>query len=192
LHDRVIRPDDNTINSYRLYLKDYKHYFKRDCIETDQFKERLAQYRQDGIPDKLAQSMVFVSSLDDFPLMVSLAHETGQDFVTILKLFNETTHYLGLHVIHEQLAKLPRHDYWERRVLNDLREDMKRMTGLVIKAILSSKAETCAHYFDLPDEKQKISRYRRNYQEINNVLPVNLLPYIALTKELEILVNSGS
>ena len=69
---------------------------------------------------------------------------------------------------------------------------MKRMTGLVIKAILSSKANNCADYFDLPGEKQKISRYRRIYQEINNVLPVNLFPYVALTKELEILVNSGS
>lgn len=192
LHGREIRPDANTISSYSRYLKDYEHYFKRDCIEDDQFKEQLAQYQKDGIPNELAQSMVVVSSLNDFPLIVSLTTETEHDFVTTLKLFNETNRYLGLHVIHEQLAKLPMHDYWERKVLNDLQEDMKRMTGLVIKAILSSKAETCADYFDLPGEKQKISRYRRIYQEINNVLPVNLLPYIALTKELEILIDSGS
>ena len=192
LHGREIRPDANTINSYSLYLKDYEHYFMRDGIEADQFKERLAQYRQDGIPDKLAQSIVFVSSLDDFLLIVSLSIETEQDFATTLKLFNETIRYLGLHVIYEQMAKLPMHDYWERRVLNDLQEDMKRMTSLVIKAILSSKANNCADYFDLPGEKQKISRYRRIYQEINNVLPVNLLPYVALTKELEILVKSDS
>ncbi|MFA6051000.1 MAG: NAD-glutamate dehydrogenase domain-containing protein [Methylobacter sp.] len=192
LHGREIRPDADTINSYSRYLKDYEQYFKRDCIEEGQFKERLAGYRLDGIPDELAQSMVVVSSLDDFPLIVLLATETGQDFITTQKLFNETTRYLGLHVIHEQLAKLPMHDYWERRVLNDLQEDMKRMAGLAVKAILASKAETCADYFDQPIEKQKISRYRRIYQEINNVLPTNLLPYIALTKELEILVNSGS
>ena len=89
LHGREIRPDASTINSYSLYLKDYEHYFKRDCIEADQFNEQLAQYRQDGIPDKLAQSMVFISSLNDFPLIVLLTNETGQDFVTTLKLFNE-------------------------------------------------------------------------------------------------------
>ena len=87
--------------------------------------------------------------------------------------------------------KCPLHDYWEQKVSTDLQEDMKRIIGLLIKTFCQAN-QTCADYFDLPGEKQKINRYRRIYQEINNVLPVNLLPYIALTKELENLVNSGS
>ncbi|MGZ8176088.1 MULTISPECIES: hypothetical protein, partial [Methylobacter] len=67
--------------------------------------------------------------------------------------------------------------------------DMKRVIGRVIKGILASKAETCADYFEQPDEHYKINRYRRIYQEINSAVPVNLFPYIALTKELEYLVD---
>ncbi|MGR8999382.1 MAG: hypothetical protein ACU88J_10080, partial [Gammaproteobacteria bacterium] len=106
----------------------------------------------------------------------------------VLNLFNEITHYLGLNEIYEQLAKMPNHDYWEEKVSTDIQVDMKRITGILIKNILS-KPSTCADYFDLPPKKQKINRYRRIYQEINNVLPVNLLPYIVLTKELGKLVD---
>ncbi|PPK68242.1 glutamate dehydrogenase (NAD) [Methylobacter tundripaludum] len=183
---RKIRPNDQTINCYKRYLKGYKQYFKTDCSE---FAEQLAQYRQDGIPEQLALDMAFIASLDDFPLIVSLAAETAQDFVTTLKLFNEITGYLGLYPVYDQLAKLPMHDYWERKVLNELQEDIKRMVGLTIKAILASKAESCTDYFDRPDQKHKISRYRRIYQEINSAVPVNLFPYIALAKELQHLVG---
>ncbi len=160
--------------------------------DSIQFKQQLELYRQDGVPEELAQRMVFISSLNDFPFIVSLSAETATDFVTVFELFNEITHYLGLHEIYEQLAKMPPHDYWEQKVSTDLQADIKRIIGLLINNILLSKSSTCADYFDLPPEKQKINRYRRIYQEINTVLPVNLLPYIALTKELEKLVNSGS
>ncbi|MDO9423340.1 MAG: NAD-glutamate dehydrogenase [Methylobacter sp.] len=188
MQGRKIRPNEQTVDCYSRHLKDYEQYFKSEYIG---FAEQLAQYRQDGIPDLLALRMAFISSLNDFPLIVSLSAETSQDFVATLKLFNESTRYLGLVEINEQLAKMPMHDYWERKVMNELQEDMKRVTGRVLKAILANKAETCADYFEQQDQKQKINRYRRIYQEINNRLPVNLFPYIALTKELENLVDGG-
>jgi len=184
---RKIRPNEQTIVCYRRYLRDYEQYFNHDYSE---FSEQLEQYRQDGIPEQLALSLAFISSLSDFPLIVSLAAETGQSFVTILKLFNEITGYLGLNEVNAQLAKIPMHDYWEQKVLDELQEDMKRMTGLLVKAILASKVETCADYFDMPDRKIKIGRYRRVYQDINSAVPVSLFPYIALAKELGHLLDA--
>jgi glutamate dehydrogenase len=185
LQGRKIRPNEQTLSCYRRHLKDYEQYFKNDCSG---FCEQAAHYQQDGIPDSLAFGMAFIASLNDFPLIVSLAAETEQDFVATLKLFNEITRYLGLNAINEQLAKMPMHDVWERKVLNELQEDMKRVTGRLIKTILASKLETCADYFGRPERQDKISRYRRVYQEINSALPVNLFPYVALTKELEYLL----
>ncbi len=186
MQGRKIRPNAQTIDCYSRHLKDYEHYFNSDYAE---FSEQLEQYRQDGIPEQLAFSMAFIASLNDFPLIVSLAAETERNFVATLKLFNEITRYLGLDIVNEQLAKIPMHDVWERKVLNELQADMKRVIGRVIKGILASKAETCAEYFDQPDQQNKISRYRSDYQEVNSVLPVSLFPYIALAKELERLVD---
>lgn len=186
MQGRKIRPDKQTVACYSDHLKDYEHFFKSDYTE---FSEQLEQYRQDGIPKQLALSMVFLASLNDFPLIVSLAAETGQDFVVTLKLFNETTRYLGLYEVNEQLAKMSMHDYWERKVLNELQEDMKQVIGQVVKDILASKAETCADYFGQPDKKHKINRYRRIYLDINSTLPANLFPYIVLAKELKQLVE---
>ncbi|MFI3121199.1 MAG: NAD-glutamate dehydrogenase [Methylococcaceae bacterium] len=179
---RKIRPNEQTIASYRDHLKSYEYYFKHNCMA-------LSEQRQDGVSESLAFSMAFISSLNDFPLIVSLAAETERDFVSILKLFNEITHYLALADVNEQLAKIPLHDYWERKVLNEVQDDMKRMIGLAIKSMLNSHAETCADYFELPDRKHKINRYRRICQEINSRSPVNLFPYIALMKELKRLVG---
>jgi glutamate dehydrogenase len=121
---------------------------------------------------------------------VSLSAETATDFVTVFKLFDEINHYLGLYEIYDQLAKMPPHDVWEQKVSANLQVDIKRIISLLINAILSSNSPTAAVYFDRQSEKPKIDRYRRVYQEITPVLPVNLMPYIVLTKELEKLVKS--
>ncbi|MGZ8185164.1 MAG: NAD-glutamate dehydrogenase domain-containing protein [Methylobacter sp.] len=188
---KIIRPDAQTINGYNRYLKDYEVYFKQyDGTEPGHFREQLDQYRQANLPDELAQKIVLISSLNDFPRMVSLSAETEWEFIAILKLFNEITDYLGLDEVYEQLAQMPLHDHWERKVAADLQEDIKRLIEIMIKNILSSKVDTCAEYFELPAEKPKITRYRHIYEEISNALPVNLAPYIALTKELEKLASS--
>jgi glutamate dehydrogenase len=187
-HNKNIRPVAQTINCYSRYLQDFEHYFNQQ--ESIFVNQQLELYRQEGFPEELAQRMVFISSLNDFPFIVSLSAENATDFVTVFKLFNEITQYLGLYEIHEQLAKMPTHDYWEQKVSTDIQADIKRIIGLLIHNILLSKSSTCASYFDLLYEQQKINRYRRIYQEINIVLPVNLMPYIALTKELEKLVGN--
>ena len=77
MQGRKIRPNEQTVDCYRRHLKDYEQYFKTDYTE---FSEQLSQYRQEGIPEQLALSMVFIGSLNDFPLIVSLAAETTAGF----------------------------------------------------------------------------------------------------------------
>ncbi|MDD5266953.1 MAG: NAD-glutamate dehydrogenase [Methylococcales bacterium] len=186
LNNKKMRPDAKTINCYSQYLKDFERYYSQQY--SVQFIEQMESYQQKGFSEALAKKIVFISSLDDFPFIVSLSAETSTDFVTVFKLLNEITQYLGLYEIYGQLAKLPSHDYWEQKVLSDIEADIKRVIGLLLNTMLLSKSSSCADYFDLPSEKQKINRYRRIYQEIKTVSPVNLIPYIALTKELEKLV----
>ncbi|WP_262964549.1 NAD-glutamate dehydrogenase [Methylobacter psychrophilus] len=183
LHNKKIRPDTQTINDYSIYLQDFEQHVNRQ--DSLQSKEQLERYTQDGLPEKLAQRLMFIATLNDFPFIVSLSAETATDFITVFKLFNDISRYLGLYEIDEQFTKMPPHDYWEQKVSSDLQADIKRITGLLLNNILLSNTLTCADYFDLPAEKQKINRYRRVYQEIKSVFPVNLMPYIALTKELE-------
>ena len=186
LNNRKMRPDAKTINCYSQYLKDFEHYFyQQDSVQRI---EQLESYQQNGFSEALAKKIVFISSLDDFPFILSLSAETSTDFVTVFKLLNEITQYLGLYEIYGQLAKLPSHDYWEQKVSTDIAADIKRVIGLLINTMLLSKSSSCADYFDAPSEKQKINRYRRIYQEIKAVSPVNLMPYIALAKELGRLV----
>ncbi|WP_228778879.1 NAD-glutamate dehydrogenase domain-containing protein [Methylobacter sp. BlB1] len=190
IHGRKIHPDEQTIRRYRLYLTAYEMYFDQaGLIETELFQARFDAYRQQGIPEVLARRIVFINSLENFPMIVALSAETEKDFIAILKLFNDTTAYLGLYTIYDRLAAMPRHDHWERRVANDLEEGMQRTVGKLVKTMALKNAETCAAYFEQPRERQKVNRYRRIYKEIDMTLPASLLPYIALNRELESLVN---
>jgi glutamate dehydrogenase len=66
---------------------------------------------------------------------------------------------------------------------------MKRTVGKLVKTMALKNAETCAVYFEQFRERQKVNRYRRIYKEIDMTLPASLLPYIALNRELESLVD---
>jgi glutamate dehydrogenase len=182
-HGRTIRPDTDTINCYSRYLKDYEEHVNQHS--TDHWQGQLNQYQQTQIPATLAQKLVFVANIQDFPFIVLLVTETQQDFTTILTLLNDITHTLGLDEIQQQLVKMPVRDVWERKVANDLQEELQHITGQLLKKILLHQIGTCSNYFELPIEKQQIKHYRQIYLEIQKTSPVNLLPYVALLRALK-------
>jgi glutamate dehydrogenase len=94
-----------------------------------------------------------------------------------------------LYKIYGQLAKLPAHDYWERRVSKELQEEMKNAIGHIIKRCLSNGVKNYADYLNASAEKNKMNRYKRIYQDLDNEIPINLLPYVVLAKELGVLAN---
>ena len=75
-------------------------------------------------------------------------------------------------------------DVWESSVCNDLQGDMQHFTGQLLKLILASQVKNCTDYFELQPEKQPIKQYRRLYLEVQNALPINVLPYVALIRVL--------
>ena len=186
LQNQKIRPDGKTIDAYRRSLQAFEqHYQRQDSLQTQQ---QLETYRQQGVPKELALRLAFIAGLENFPYIVALSVETGADVVSVYQLFQEITVYLGLHEIFAQLDAMSPHDIWEQQVSLELKADIKRIIAQLINKLLSCASPSCADYFGLPSEQQKINRYRRLYQEIKSVLPANLMPYLVLTKALEQLI----
>ncbi|MGR9085791.1 MAG: NAD-glutamate dehydrogenase domain-containing protein [Gammaproteobacteria bacterium] len=186
INDRVIRPDDQTVQCYRRFLVEYEHYFRKHLDVVDESaSELLAHYLEAGMPEELARSMIFIDSLVDFPLILELSTDMRRDFVTVLLLFRETTDFLGLNKVYAHLSDIPKQDDWSRKVVGNLQDDMKRMTGHIVRQMLSKSVQDCAAYFDLPEERQRINRYRRIYQKIVRVIPANVFSFLVLYKELE-------
>jgi glutamate dehydrogenase len=188
-HEITIRPNNKTITRYGSYLTSYRSYLIEH--KEGEIEQQLEQYRQDGVPDELALSMVVIAGIHDFPLLVTLSIETAVDFTLVLTRFNEVISVLGLDKIYKQLIKLPVQGYWERKLLTETLQDMKHLTGRIVKTVLQSQSVSSADYFKLPAIKQKLNSFQRLYQEINHQLPVNLLPYIVLIKELEKFVEQA-
>jgi glutamate dehydrogenase len=189
-HSRIIRPDTDTINCYSRYLKDYEAYVNRH--NPAHWQDQLNQYQQAQIPTALAQKLVFIANSQNFPFIMLLVTETQQDFAIALTLLNDITDTLGLVEIQQQLVNMPLRDVWERSVCNDLQEDMQRFTGQLLKKILASQVKTCTDYFELQPEKKPIKQYRRLYLEIQNIPPINLLPYVVLIRTLGNLVEENA
>ncbi|NOT86042.1 MAG: NAD-glutamate dehydrogenase [Methylococcaceae bacterium] len=186
LHGRTILPDTSTIDAYRRYLTAYATYIDQHPLDTSQ--ERLSEYQQAQVPIELAQKMVFIAEIQNFPFTVLLATETQQDFTVILTLLHDLTYTLGLNEIQQQLADMPLRDDWERKVVNDLQTDMECVTGQLVKKILLSEVKTCADYFELTGIKQRLKPYRQIYQDLQAPPPQGLLPYVAVISALRDLI----
>ncbi|NOT12578.1 MAG: NAD-glutamate dehydrogenase [Methylococcaceae bacterium] len=178
-----IRPDESTIQRYGSFLSTYRSCFRpQDTVETQQ---QLDSYLQDGVPAELAQTLVFIARLGDFPLLVSLSSETSNDFITVLTRFSDMLGFLGLNVIHAQLLELSIHDEWERQLLNEMLQDIKQLTARIVRHVLECSASSSADYFSIASRRQNINRYQRIYQDIKLAQPVSLLPYIVLIRALQ-------
>jgi glutamate dehydrogenase len=187
LHGRIIRPEVNTINSYRHYLTDYEDYLKQHI--PSHLQEQFSQYQQMQISAALAETLFFITNIQNFPVVVLLVTQTQRDFATILSVLNDITHTLGLTEIQQQLAKMPLRDYWERNVTTELLADIERVTGQLLKKMLLSQLENCTDYVERQLEKQRVKHYWQLYQEIKNVQPSTLLPYVTLITALENLLE---
>ena len=184
---KIINPDIDTINCYRRYLSEYKDYLKQRHQGGRQ--EQLNSIQQAGVPVALAEQVVLIASLHDFPFIVSLTRETQQDFKLILTLLNDINQTLGLHEIDRQLAQIPRRDFWVKNVCNALQADIQQFTAQCVKKMLLSQAKSCSEYIDLHIEQSKIKRYRAIYLENQKIKPVNLLAYVLLIKIMENLLD---
>jgi glutamate dehydrogenase len=186
-YDETIVPDNETIQCYGRYLHEYETYFEehRSAENVAQYQGALDKYQDYGIPAELAQRISMISSLNDFPLMVNLSIKMSRHFTDVLRTFNNIIDYLKLKTVYKKLADFPVHDRWQRKVLNDLQENMKMTVGQLTRELLHAKVMICADYFAEAKRKQKIQRYQRLYLEAGNAPSTSLLPYIALHNELE-------
>ena len=107
----------------------------------------------------------------------------------VLSAFNETLSFMRLDAIYQHLEQVPIHDHWEGKVLQDLQEDMKTAISKIVRQMLMAGNTDCREYFEATGRKQKINQYQQVCQEICTTLPLSLLPYITLNKELENLLD---
>ncbi len=185
-HGQIIRPEANVVNQYRQYLSAYRDYI--NAAPTEYIQEQIDQYHQVGIPVAIAKSIVFIVNCQYFPFIVSMISETGQNFSVILELLNDVNSTLDLNEIRQKLTEMPVRDVWEKKISDDLHEDLQYLTGRLIKKILSSQTKTCAEYFEGKMEELRLKQYRRVYQEVQTEISNTLYPYVILIKTMKNLI----
>ena len=188
---KIIRPEPSTVARYRSCLEACRAGFeKSESLSAEMAEAALSGYQDNGVPAELAQRVVFISTLTDFPMIVELTAESGSDFSSVQRVFDEVSAYLKLDKVFRQLDEMPLHDYWERKVLTDLQADIKQTLSRLVLDLFTSDSRDCSTFFALPENKQKTFRYQRLLQEICSTAPGSLLPYLTLNKALESMVKS--
>jgi len=171
-----IRPDQETVSRYRLYLHDYRH--------------ALLSLEPPGT-DGLEQKMRLINKMDIFPVLINVCGQTGQSMARTVCLYHNLTDYLGLNAIFARLSSLNSRDPWERMVITQLPDALKQLTSQLINALYLANANDCAGFFELPTRRHKIGQYRQVLHKIMNAPANNLLPYFVLVKELGNLLEEG-
>ncbi len=184
LHQQKICPDQQTIERLEGFYKGYEKYYTQYIEQTPKLSKQLADYQYKGIPNDLGRRIIIILKLDDFPVLVSVAMETGRDMAEISELFETTKVFLGLNEIDEKLSALPQHDFWEKKITLELRDDIKQALADIVKKIIL-EGKNCLDYFAHPDRKMQFEEFQGILLQINTNEPTNLLPYIALNKVLQ-------
>ncbi len=176
-------PTEEMLACYKAYLQEYRLFFQQDLKNTAIYNEQIKHYKQAGFPQELAEKICFIESIEDFPYLVALTVETNQAFSSILKMLTESNVFLGLDEVYSYLKNSQLDDYWEEKVAVELQNDLRHITGSIIKEIMKTKV-TVADFFSDNVTKQALQKYQNIYQQIKTLSAPNLMPYIALKEAL--------
>jgi glutamate dehydrogenase len=183
IHKTALSPDSETIDTYRRFLGEYRVYLKQHA--GDALASQIKQYQAEGVPKALAEPLALIGQFTDFPFMVLLVNETGQDFLSVGLILHDVRKTLSIQDIVRQLAQTPLRDYWVKTVCTTLQVDIQRYTALLVKQILRHEAGSCAQYLEQHVDQAALKHYRKIYLENRKTNPVNLLAYVVLVRALE-------
>jgi glutamate dehydrogenase len=183
----VIGSDLQTLNTFGSYLSDYHAYL--NAMTESPFAREVEQLKQAGVVAELAVKLTLTCHLHNFPFIVSLALELGQGFSFVLDLLNDIYQTLGLNEIGEQLAQVPRRDYWVRTVCNALQADIQQVAAQWLRKMVAGELPNCTAFIDRHADKGRMKHYWKVYLENQKTSPVNLLAYVTLVRALENLLE---
>ncbi|WP_374089527.1 NAD-glutamate dehydrogenase domain-containing protein [Methylomicrobium lacus] len=185
-HQRRIRSDAASMERYRRYLQDAWRYFGEQVdLNATPAAARLAHYEGRGLDRELALRMAFIAGLDDFLWLVDLAAKAQQDFAAVSRRYREITALLRLDTVFERLNLLPSQDVWQARVGGALREKLMTLTGDVLLDSVASSAPSCDAYFAACKEPGEMRRYFDLVEEVGDLTPTHLYPYLVLCNQME-------
>jgi glutamate dehydrogenase len=190
-------PTEETLACYKAYLQEYRLFFQQDLKNTEIYNEQIEYYKQAGFTQAIAEQICFIESIEDFPYLVTLTVDTNQAFLSILQMFRETNAFLGLDEVYSYLKNSQFDDYWEEKVAIELQNDLRHITGSIIKEIMKTEVTkfdvagvevTMTDFFSDYARKQALQKYQNIYQKIKALSAPNLMPYIALKEALAKLI----
>ncbi len=183
LNGKTHAPTEETLTCYQPYLLEYKLFFQQDLKKSINYNKQIEDYKQLDFPQELAENICFIESIEDFPFLVTLTVETNQTFLSILQTYNECNTFLDLDEVYCYLKGSQLDDYWEEKVCIELQNDLKKITGSMIKEITKMEI-TVADFFTDNIRKQALQHYQHIVQKIKALSSPNLMPYIALKEAL--------
>ena len=183
LNGKTHAPTEETLTCYQPYLREYKFFFQQDLKKSIVYNKQIEDYKQLGFPQALAENIFFIESIEDFPFLVTLTVETNQAFLSILQIYNECNTFLDLDEVYSYLKSSQLDDYWEEKVCIELQNDLKQITGSMIKEITKMEI-TVADFFSDNLRKLALQQYQHIVQKIKTLSSPNLMPYIALKEAL--------
>lgn len=180
---RQLDPDSQIITRGQEFLQIY---LKAWTIAGDE--REFARLAAEGLPEALMERLVGFAALREFPALMDLALDIGGDFSEVARAFRQVAEFLGLPGLLDWLARTPARSEWESRLKQTLEE---RLHGacLSLTRHLVKEEQALDALLRGPRCLQKFSRLLRLRREIEHCPPVTLIPFAAISLELEGILN---
>lgn len=190
--DKPITPREETLSSLHDHLAQYEQHQEQNLSESERqfFSEKLKELQEEGFTAALSRRIALWDRLTDFPLLVDLVNESGQKFTAVVSTYEGVSNYLGYPDIKDLLSRVPVRDRWERRAQTTFRERFRAYLATLTLAILATPDRTMATFFAAQERQQKLLKYQRLLEELQETSPTDLLPFTVLNSQLESLVRA--
>lgn len=136
-----------------------------------------------GLTEAAARQLAYLSVMDHFLAMVSLAKSSGQDLAAAARSYNEVRIYFGLDEMLAAMATVPVRDRWDRQALHALQAGVNGTCYQLALAVWQQAEGELGRY--LGPRRGKVKSYLGLRDAARREAPGNFHPYFSLARCLE-------
>ena len=178
-HESHLRPDSRTIEQWRAELARYQGYLKTSPEFT---------VLTSAAPD--AARLLFLNRLRDFPVLVDLTRNTGQNLGEVAEAYEDFLRAIGLRQLSTMLSELKPRDLWERRLQRSLDDQLRSAAARFVRVEFSSKFRDFSAFVDGHALEARLAKLQALRSELIEADPTTSIPFAALISEVHSFVDA--
>ena len=179
--------DAQALPRWRAYFEEYLDVLAASLWPGGRaaFEAEAGGLEREGFERRTARLIALLDRLSEFPALAELAVRTQVALPEAARAYRAVAECLGLARIESLLGRVAARDRWERRIQILLRGRFRFNLARLARALIESGCNEPAAFFEQSGGGRRLERLRSLHRELDHAAAAAILPYAALSAELD-------